>query len=240
MSNLSASPGRLGGRIALITGASRGIGRATALLFAKEGAHCVVTARTTGALEELDDEINSLGGSATLVPMDLTDYPAIDRLGAGLYERFGKLDVLVGNGGMLGKLTPLTHTDPKIWDQVMAVNATANWRLLRSMDPLLRQSDAGRVIMLTSSVGAHGRAYWGVYAASKAALENLTQTYAAETEKTSIRVNLLNPGATRTRMREEAYPGEDPDTLKPAETVANSILELSVADCTRHGDRVSL
>jgi len=233
-------PGRLNGRIALITGASRGIGRATALKFAEEGAHCILTARTTGALEELDDEITALGGSATLVPMDLTDYPAIDRLGAGLYERFGKLDVLVGNAGMLGKLTPLTHTDPKIWEQVMAVNFTANWRLLRSMDPLLRQSDAGRVVMLTSSVGAVGRAYWGIYAASKAALENMMQTYAAEVVKTSIRVNLLNPGATRTRMREEAYPGEDPSTLKSAGVVAETILDLSVPACIQHGERVTL
>ncbi len=210
------------------------------MLFAREGAHCVLTARTTGALEELDDEISAMGGSATLVPMDLTDYPAIDRLGAGLFERFGKLDVLVGNAGILGKLGPVTHTDPKIWDQVMAINLTANWRLLRSLDPLLRQSDGARVVMLTSSVGAIPRAYWGAYAISKAALESMTLTYAAEIEKTNVRANLLNPGATRTRMREEAYPGEDPDTLKPTGDVAAAILELSVAECSRHGERISL
>ncbi len=240
MPEIYENQGCLSGRIALITGASRGIGRATALLFAREGAHCVLTARTTGALEELDDEIQALGGTATLVPMDLTDYPAIDRLGAGLYERYGKLDVLVGNAGLLGKLGPVAHTDPEVWDQVMAVNLTANWRLIRSLDPLLRQSDAARVVMLTSSVGNAPRAYWGAYAVSKAALENLTLTYAAEVEKTAIRVNLLNPGATRTRMREEAYPGEDPATLKPAEDVANAILDLSVSDCQKHGERVSL
>jgi len=240
MTGTSGPQGRLSGRTALITGASRGIGRATAMLFAREGAHCILTARTTGALEEMDDEISAIGGTATLVPMDLTDYPAIDRLGAGLHERFGKLDILVGNAGILGKLGPVTHTDPKIWDQVMAVNLTANWRLLRSLDPLLRQSGAARVVMLTSSVGAKARAYWGAYAISKAALENLTLTYAAEVEKTNVRVNLLNPGATRTRMREEAYPGEDPNTLKSAEDVAAAILDLSVAECTKHGERVSL
>ncbi|MBC8242086.1 MAG: SDR family NAD(P)-dependent oxidoreductase [Alphaproteobacteria bacterium] len=232
--------GRLSERVALITGASRGIGRATAILFAREGAHCILTARTTGALEELDDEIKAIGGTATLVPMDLTDYPAIDRLGAGIFERFGKLDVLIGNAGILGKLGPVTHTDPKVWDQVMAINLTANWRLLRSLDPLLRQSDAARVVMLTSSVGATPRAYWGAYAISKAALESMTLTYAAEMEKTAVRVNLLNPGATRTRMREEAYPGENPDTLKPTDDVAAAILDLSVDACTKHGERVSL
>jgi len=240
VTDASAPRGRLDGRIALITGASRGIGRATALLFAREGAHCVLTARTTGALEELDNDINALGGTATLVPMDLTDYPAIERLGAGLYERFGQLDVLVGNAGILGKLGPVAQTDPKIWDQVMAINLTANWRLLRSLDPLVRQSDAGRVVMLTSSVGAKPRAYWGAYAISKAALENMTLTYAAEVEKTPVKVNLLNPGATRTRMREEAYPGEDPNTLKSAEDVAVAILGLSVPECSQHGDLVSL
>lgn len=240
MTETAETPGRLSGRIALITGASRGIGRATAMLFAREGAHCIITARTTGALEEMDDEISAIGGTATLVPMDLTDYPAIDRLGAGLYERFGKLDILIGNAGILGKLGPVTHTDPKIWDQVMAINLTANWRLLRSLDPLLRQSDAARVVMLTSSVGSKPRAYWGAYAISKAALENLTLTYAAEVEKTAVRVNLLNPGATRTRMREEAYPGEDPNTLKSADDVAAAILDLAVAECSKHGEYISL
>ena len=210
------------------------------MLFAREGAHCIITARTTGALEEMDDEISAIGGTATLVPMDLTDYPAIDRLGAGLYERFGKLDILIGNAGILGKLGPVTHTDPKIWDQVMAINLTANWRLLRSLDPLLRQSDAARVVMLTSSVGSKPRAYWGAYAISKAALENLTLTYAAEVEKTAVRVNLLNPGATRTRIHEEAYPGEDPNTLKSADDVAAAILDLAVAECSKHGEYISL
>jgi len=231
---------RLEGRIALVTGASRGIGRAVALKLAAEGAHCVLVARTTGGLEEVDDEINALGGSATLVPMDLTDYPAIDRLGAGILDRYGKLDIFVGNAGILGKLTPVSHIKPDSWDQVMAVNLTANWRLIRILDPLLRQSDAGRVVMMTSSVGSEARAYWGAYAVSKAGLENLTLTYAAELEKTSVCVNLLNPGATRTKMREEAYPGENPETLKSPEAVAASVLDLVVPESTVRGQRISL
>jgi len=233
----AAGGGRLAGRVALVTGASRGIGRAVAVTLAREGAHLVLVARTSGALEEVDDEI---GGGATLVPLDLTDYDAIDRLGAALYERHGKLDVLIGNAGILGNLSPLGHISPKVWDQVMAINLTANWRLIRSMDPLLRQSDAGRVVMVTSSVGHKPRAYWGAYAVSKAALENLTLTYAAEVEKTPIRVNLVNPGGTRTRMRAQAYPGEDPQTLKTPEDIAGRFVELCLPECSRHGELVSL
>ena len=235
MSNIS-----LAGRTALITGASRGIGRACALKFAEAGAHCILIAKTTGGLEEADDEIQALGGTATLVPMDLTDYPAIDRLGASLYERYGKLDILVGNAGILGKMSPLGHIDPKSFDQVMAVNLTANWRLLRSMDPLLRQSDAGRVVMVTSSVGAKARAYWGAYAISKAALDNMTMTYADEVRKTNLGVNLINPGATRTSMRAEAYPGENPDTLKTPDVVAEAILELCAPECDKHGELITV
>lgn len=231
----SAGDGRLSGRVALVTGASRGIGRAVAIALAREGAHIVAVARTKAGLEELDDEI----GGATLVPMDLTDYAAIDRLGAALYERHGRLDVLIGNAGILGNLSPIGHIDPKVWDQVIAVNLTANWRLLRSMDPLLRQSDAGRVIMVTSTVGASPRAYWGAYAVSKAGLDNLTLTYAAEVEKTAIRVNLINPGGTRTRMRAHAYPGEAPVTLKTPEDVAGLFIELSLPSSERHGEIVT-
>jgi NAD(P)-dependent dehydrogenase (short-subunit alcohol dehydrogenase family) len=231
---------RLEGRIALITGASRGIGRSIALRIAAEGAHCVLVAKTTGGLEEVDDEIKALGGTATLVPMDLTDYPAIDRLGAGILDRYGKLDIFVGNAGILGKLTPVGHIQPEIWDKVIAVNLTANWRLIRSLDPLLRASDAGRVVMLTSSVGNQPRAYWGAYAVSKAGLENLALTYAAELEKTPVCVNLLNPGATRTRMREEAYPGENPETLKSPDVVADAVLDLVLPENTQNGQRISL
>ncbi|MEQ8666164.1 MAG: SDR family NAD(P)-dependent oxidoreductase [Rhodospirillales bacterium] len=236
MTAAPADGGRLSGRVALVTGASRGIGRAVAVAFAREGAHVIAVARTKAGLEELDDEI----GGATLVPMDMTDFAAIDRLGAAIYERHGHLDALVGNAGILGNLTPVGHIDPKIWDQVIAVNLTANWRLIRSMDPLLRRSDNGRVVMMTSSVGAEPRAYWGAYAVSKAGLDNLTLTYAAEVERTPIRVNLINPRGTRTRMRAHAYPGEDPETLKTPEDVAVHVIDLCLPTYERHGEIVTL
>jgi NAD(P)-dependent dehydrogenase (short-subunit alcohol dehydrogenase family) len=236
--NTESTKDRLKGQIALITGASRGIGKACALKLAAQGAHCILVATTTGGLEEVDDEINALGGSATLVPMDVTDYPAIDRLGASLFERYGKLDILVGNAGILGKLSPVGHIDPKDWDKVLAVNLTANWRLLRSMDPLLRQSHGGRVVMVTSSVAAKPRAYWSIYAVSKAGLENLTLMYGEEVLKTNIKVNLLDPGGTATRMRAEAFPGEDQATLKTPDDVAETILELCLPECTHHGELI--
>jgi len=218
--------GRLSGRVALVTGASRGIGYAVASAIAAEGAHVVALARTVGGLEELDDAIRIAGGTATLVPADLRDYPALDRLGAALFERFGKLDIFIGNGGILGRLTPLAHVDPKLWDEVMAVNVTANWRLIRSLDLLLRQSDTGRALFVTSGVARRVPAYWGPYAVSKAALEALVKTYAAETATTNLRVNLVSPGPVRTRMRAEAMPGEDPETLPPPEAVAAALLPL--------------
>lgn len=216
----------LASRIALVTGASRGIGHATALALARAGAHVVAVARTVGGLEELDDAIRAGGGSATLVPLDLKDYEGIARLGAALNERYQRLDILIGNAGILGPLSPIGHVEPKEWDEVIAVNVTANWHLVRSMDPLLRQSDAGRVVFVTSGLGASPRAYWGPYAVSKAALDALARTYAAETVSTNVRVNLLNPGPTRTRMRAMAMPGEDPMSLKTPDTVAEKILAL--------------
>ena len=234
MDNLS---GRLQGRVALITGASRGIGAAVARLFAKEGAHIIAVARTEGALEELDDDIKGFTGeSATLVPMDITDSEKVDQMGALIHQRFGRLDVLVGNAGILGTLSPLGHIDPKIWDQVIAVNVSANWRLLRSMDPLLRSSDAGRAIFVTSTVGAEARAYWGAYAVSKAALEMMTRTYAKEIDITPIRVNMVNPGATRTQMRSQAMPGEDPNTLPKPEDRAEVFVDLALPSCTANGE----
>ena len=218
--------GRLSGRVALVTGASRGIGYAVASAIAAEGAHVVALARTVGGLEELDDAIRIAGGTATLVPADLRDYPSLDRLGAALFERFGKLDIFIGNGGILGRLTPIAHVDPKLWDEVMAVNVTANWRLIRSLDLLLRQSDSGRALFVTSGVARRVPAYWGPYAVSKAALEALVKTYAAETATTNLRVNLVSPGPVRTRMRAEAMPGEDPETLPPPEAVAAALLPL--------------
>jgi NAD(P)-dependent dehydrogenase (short-subunit alcohol dehydrogenase family) len=218
--------GRLAGRIALVTGASRGIGYAIASTLAAEGAHVVALARTVGGLEELDDAIRSAGGTATLVPADLKDQPALDRLGAALFERFRRLDILIGNGAILGKLMPLAHVDPKLWDEVMAVNVTANWRLIRSLDLLLRQAENGRAIFMTTGAARRFTAYWGPYAVSKAALEALVKTYAAETVTTRLRVNLVNPGIVRTNMRAEAMPGEDPSTLPPPEIIGEALLPL--------------
>ena len=223
---MAATPPPLAGRIALVTGASRGIGYAVSLALAQAGAHVVALARTVGGLEELDDAIRATGGAATLVPLDLKDHDGIARLGAALNERYQRLDILIGNAGVLGPLSPLGHVEPKAWDDVIAVNITANWQLIRCMDPLLQKSDAGRVVFISSGVGGNPRAYWGPYAVSKAALDALTRTYAAETTSTNIRVNLLNPGPTRTRMRATALPGEDPMTLKTPDVVAEKIVEL--------------
>ena len=210
----------LAGRIALVTGASRGIGYQAAKGFASAGAHVVAVARTVGGLEELDDAIRKAGGSATLVPLDLQDYPGIDRLGEALFKRWGKLDVFLANAGVLGQLSPLGHVPPKVWDEVIAVNVTANWRLVRSLDPLLRKSDAGRAIFMSSGAAQRCRPFWGPYSVSKAALEALARTYAGETKNTPVRVVAVDPGKTRTAMRAKAMPGEDPKTLpKPSEIV---------------------
>jgi NAD(P)-dependent dehydrogenase (short-subunit alcohol dehydrogenase family) len=216
----------LAGKIALVTGASRGIGYATALALARAGAHVVAAARTVGGLEELDDAIRAAGGTATLVPLDLTDVDGIARLGAALAARYQRLDVLIGNAGILGPLSPLAHVEPKAWDEVIAVNVTANWHLIRVMDPLLRQAPAARVVFVTSGIAVDPRAYWGPYAVSKAALDALARTYAAEMASTNVRVNLFGPGPTRTRMRATAMPGEDPLSLKTADPVAEKIVEL--------------
>ena len=223
------------GKIALITGASRGLGRAAALALAKQGCHIIATARTQGGLEELDDEIKAAGSTATLVPLDITDSAGIDRMGAAIYERWKKLDILVGNAGVLGKLTPIAHLDPKVWDEVMAVNVTANYRMLRSMDPLLRMSDAGRAVFVTSGHAQSTPAYAGSYSVSKAALEALVKTYAAENATTKVRTNLFSPGATRTKMRAQAMPGEDPMTLPTADAVAAQILPMCFGEFTDNG-----
>jgi len=222
-------------RIALVTGASRGIGRALALELARDGAHVVALARTQGALEELDDEIVALGGQATLVPCDITDFDALDRLGAALFERWGKLDVFVGNAGVLGVLSPLAHVDVKDWNRVMAVNVTANWRLIRSLDPLLRASGAGRVVFVTSSAAYKATPYWGPYAVSKAALETLARTYAAEVKNERVTVMIANPGRMRTRMRAQAMPGEDPMTLPTPEDFAKKCLPLLAPEWRESG-----
>lgn len=216
----------LAGRLALVTGASRGIGRAAAIALADAGAHVILVARTVGGLEETDDEIRKLGGSATLVPMDLRDFDAIDRLGASIHERWGRLDALMGNAAVLGVLTPLPHLEPKVWQEVLDVNLTANWRLIRSLDPLLRRSDAARVLFVTSGAARQHIPYWGVYAMSKSALEIVALTYAAECEQTSVRVNLINPGPMRTLMRQRAMPGEDPAYLVKPEDMAFKVVEM--------------
>jgi NAD(P)-dependent dehydrogenase (short-subunit alcohol dehydrogenase family) len=233
------SAGRLAGRIAVVTGASRGIGRAVALRFAAEGAHVVALGRTVGALEELDDEIGKIGGSATLVPVDLAELDKLDALGPQLYQRFGRADVFVANAGALGTLGPVSHHPHKDWEATFAINVHANWRLIRSLEPALRLSDAGRAIFVTSGAARRHTAYWGAYAASKAALESMALTWAAELAHTKIRVNLVSPGPTRTRMRAAAFPGEDPETLKSPETLAELFVDLASPDCTRNGETLA-
>jgi NAD(P)-dependent dehydrogenase (short-subunit alcohol dehydrogenase family) len=225
----------LAGSIALVTGASRGIGRATALALSRAGAHIVAIARTTGALEEIDDAARAAGNSATLVPLDMRDYAGIYRLAAALNERYQRLDVLIGNAGVVGQRAPLSHIDPQNWDEVMAVNVTANWHLIRAMDGLLKRSAHGRAVFITSGAATHARAYSGVYSVSKAALNALARIYAAETDATPLRVNLFNPGPTRTRMRAQVMPGEDPMTLPTPEAVAEKILPLCLPNCCESG-----
>jgi NAD(P)-dependent dehydrogenase (short-subunit alcohol dehydrogenase family) len=225
-------------RVALVTGASRGIGRAAALALAEAGAHVIAVARTVGGLEELDDEIKKIGGTATLVPLDLKDYAGIDRMGAAIFERWGKLDALLGNAGILGALTPLTHLQPKVWDDLIAINLTANWRLTRSLDPLLRLSDAGRALFVSSAAAHYNRPFWGGYAVSKAALEAMVKTYAGELTGTTVKANLLNPGPTRTGMRAQAMPGEDPMTLPAPKEWAPLIVDLLSPDCGANGELV--
>ena len=222
-------------RIALVTGASRGIGYATARALARAGAHIVAVARTQGGLEELDDEIRKDGGSATLVPLNLTDFDGIARLGAALHERHGKLDILVGNAGVAGPSSPLGHIDMKPWNDVLALNLSANFQLIRCMEPLLKKSDAGRAVFITSCAANKATGYLGPYAASKAALETLARAWAQETASTSVRVNLFNPGPIRTRMRATVFPGEDPLTLDTPEQAAEFIVPMCTPDWTETG-----
>lgn len=232
--------GKLSGRIALITGASRGIGAAVAKRFAAEGAHVILVARTQSALERVDDVIRSAGHEpATLVPMDLADFDRIDELGGVIAKRYGRLDILVGNAGMLGSLSPVAMSKPKMWQQVMDLNFMANYRLIRSFDPLLRASDAGRAMFVTSGASEGAEAYWGAYASSKAALEMLVNTYAAEVAKTDLRVNLIDPGVVRTEMRKEAFPGEDAGKLAMPDSITDRFVELALAGAA-HGRRVSV
>jgi NAD(P)-dependent dehydrogenase (short-subunit alcohol dehydrogenase family) len=225
----------LSDRIALVTGASRGIGAALALQLAQAGAHVVAVARTVGGLEELDDQIKDAGGSATLVPVDMKDMDGIARLALALHERYGRLDVLVGNAGVLGPLSPLGHVEPKDWNNILAVNITANWQLIRTMDPLLKAAPAGRAVFISSALSWLGRAYTGPYAASKAALNALVQVYAAETATTNVKVNAFNPGPTRTKMYASGWPGVDPETLPAPEEVVKALVPLCLPSFTESG-----
>jgi NAD(P)-dependent dehydrogenase (short-subunit alcohol dehydrogenase family) len=225
----------LANRIALVTGASRGIGYATACALARCGAHIVAVARTQGGLEELDDEIRKGGGSATLVPLNLTDFDGIARLGAALNERHGKLDILVGNAGVAGPSSPLGHIEMKSWNDVQSINVSANFQLIRCMEPLLKNSDAGRAVFVTSGAANKASAYLGPYAASKAALEALARVWAHETASTPLRVNLFNPGPIRTRMRATVFPGEDPMTLDTPEQVAELIVPMCLPSWNETG-----
>ncbi len=229
---------KLEGRVALVTGASRGIGWQVALGLAREGAHVIAVARTAGALEELDDEIKAAGGTATLVPLDLRDFKAYGALAKSIDERWGKLDILVANAGALGVLSPLAHLEPKTWVEVMDINVNASWMMIRTLDPLLQKSDAGRAIFVTSGAGDRPLAYWGAYSVSKAALNMLGQIYAAENEKTNLRVNLINPGPMRTAMRAKAFPGEDTETLPHPRDIVPLFLELAGPACTLNGEIV--
>jgi len=216
----------LSGKVVLVTGASRGIGYAAGIEAARRGAHVIAVARTVGGLEELDDAIQAEGGSTTLVPLDLRDGDAIDRLGAAIFERWGHLDGLVANAGQLGVLSPVAHIKPDDFDKVMAVNVTANYRLLRSLDLLLRQSEAGRAVFVSSGSARSARPFWGLYAASKAALDALVKSYAGEVASTQVRANVFYPGVVRTAMRAKAMPGEDPNTLPTPAEVAPQLIDM--------------
>ncbi len=229
---------QLAGRIALITGAARGLGAAIAKQFAAEGADLVLVDRLQGGLEEVDDAVRATGAKATLVPLDLAATNGIEELGAAVARRFGRLDVLVGNAAVLGTLGPTNHMDTAVWERTVAVNLTANWRLIRSFDPLLRESESPRAIFFTSIAARNVVPYWSAYAATKAALEMLVMTYAGEVARTKIRVNLVDPGYIRTPLRAEAYPGENPDQHPPPEAVAGVFVELAATSCERHGQRV--
>jgi NAD(P)-dependent dehydrogenase (short-subunit alcohol dehydrogenase family) len=231
---------RLEGRIALITGASRGLGAAVAERFAAEGARLILVARTPGGLEETDDRIRAKGGEATLVPLDLTEPAGLDQLGAALAQRFGRLDILVGNAAELATLSPVSHAEPALVERLLAVNLVANFRLIRSLDPLLRASDAGRAIFVTAGAARDRKPFWGAYAASKAGLEALVAAYAAETKRGQIRVNLVDPGPFRSRLRATAYPGEDPTSLAAPEDLTGTFVELAAPACKRQGELVRI
>lgn len=225
----------LEGRVIAVSGASRGIGYFAALEMARQGAHVIAIARTVGGLEELDDEAAGMAGSFTLVPLDVTDFASIDRLGGQIAQRWGKLDGFFGNAGMLGGLSPLGHLEPKTFDKVMATNVTANWRFLRSFDALLKASDNARVLFMTSAIARSRKAFWGPYAMSKSAVETMAAVYAAECANTDIKINIYDPGPVRTAMRAEAMPGEDEGSLVHSKELSPSIASLLARDISHTG-----
>lgn len=227
---------RLDGKIALVTGASRGIGAAVAIKYAEEGVHVIIAARTATALESVDDEIKKINGNCTIVPVDLTEHQKIDQLGALIYERFGKLDIIVSNAAQLGHLSPLHQIDTKVWEKTIALNMTANYRILRSMDPLLRMSDSGRGIFVTSAVVQNDSPYWGAYAVSKAGLEKLVKTYAMEVRQSNIRVNLVDPGQVDTKMLAEAMPGLDMSNIKKPSQITEIFVQLAESSFDKNGE----
>ena len=225
----------LTGRVILVTGASRGLGYAVALAAARAGANIIITGRTISALEELDDAITARGGYATIVEHDLRDMPALPRLAAVIHERWGRLDGLVANAAMLGVLTPLSHIEPDVWDNTIAINLTAQWHLIKAMEPLLVAAPAARALLVSSGAAYGSYPFWGAYAVSKAGLEAMGRVWAGETEQTNLRINMINPGETATSMRATAFPGEDPQTLPSPDAIAPAFLRLLSADCTDHG-----
>ena len=231
--------GLLDGRLILITGASRGIGRAAAIACAQQGAELIITGRTTGALEEVDDEITAVGGAATIVELDQTDYAAIPRLALAIGSRWGRLDGFVANAGQLGQMAPMAHIEPEIWERTMSVNLTSVWFQAKTFDPLLRAAPAARVILVSSSAAVGARPFWGAYAVSKAGLESMARAWAAESEQTNMKINLLDPGGTATAMRASAFPGEDPSTLPSPADIAPAFVSLLSETCKGHGERYS-
>ena len=228
----------LDGKVVLVTGASRGLGYQAALEAARRGAHVIAIARTVGGLEDLDDDIKKLGGSTTLVPLDLRDFDAIDRLGLSIFQRWGKLDGLVANAAALGVITPLAHLDPKDFEQTFGLNVTANYRLIRSLDALLRQSEAGRAVFLSSGAVEGIRPFWGLYAATKSALEVMVRSYADELSVSRARANVFDPGRLRTQMRAKSHPGEDPETLPHPSVAAPALIDTIVPSYAGNGQRV--
>ena len=229
----------LSGRLVLVTGATRGIGRAVAVAAARAGAELIITGRTIGALEEVDDEIGAAGGTATIVQLDMTDFPAIPRLAAAIASRWQRLDGFVANAGMLPALTPVGHVTDEAWNDSMAVNLTGQWHMIRAFDPLLRAAPAGRAILVSSGAAVGSRPFWGPYAAAKAGLEALGRSWAGESEQTNLRINIMNPGGTATKMRASAFPGENPATLPTPADIAPAFLSLLSDDCQHHGELVS-